>query len=479
MVQVSSAGRAVIGWLSPISRKNEWPQLKSWPPDVVEPRKPNRPGIFVVDTTKYDRDRGWLMYWDLQDAVDYNKRDPHEILVAVDYLEGQTFKIGYFQAAEQNKIILRFDPGAREGDIFYRYRPSARIPWTIGQTLPEAAKANYFSQHVRPFPPTEKWHIANRLRGPKALLENWTKSPTAPSAIRRAARDKIADFLHTWHLEEGALDRAIQNEIRSTIKLELGDPNNSFNMVRLDDRERTYLEWYRVVAAEDRDDKSGKPNKSFEILGLAPEKGEGYAYIVSFMKARASGFAVVGFGVAGFTASIRRVGPVKFKLEDGRWKRDKEDVPQLVDPSVLTDERQGVKIVSLNNPLVGVFADVGIGIGYEADPGLSEHDGKASAKAQVTGGSGILDSVTFYSSERFDYDDFAKATFKITAVKGPTAKVGNYVSVNAFSSIYHNWTTRHGTSLDAIQTKYFDLKPPELPKWTLILKGWKSIKEYV
>jgi flagellar motor protein MotB len=478
-LQLCMAGRAVVGWFSPPPIATPFGRpfdLQSWPKSGNAP--PIRAGAFIVDTHS-ESPAGSPMWWYSQkgDSIDPNTTDPH-LLLALLAEPSEASHFGTFSVTDHTRpearISLYFDPKAANPDSFVRYRPGARLPWTVINGVTDAkARDLFIVEQVQPIAPRWIQELIDQLIGPSAgrLLENWHALPLTPPSLRIAARGLIAANIALPELEPGKLPAIHQGALLMRLTAALKDSSYS----PLNGVTHRFWDWYSLVAAEEVKSGSAQMN-SFKRLGVVLAN-QGFAYIISYLKAKAEFKLFLKGSVAGFCLRVRQV-PVTYALDsDGARKINPDGVPEITDPTVLEDETKGTKFGGYGDLLLGAFADVGVGLGLSLDSGLSKASGGPSASKKVLGGD-ILSEVTCYSDANLTSADFDGVWFSIAAVKGPSAKVGNFVSVDVFSSILYQFWLKD-TLLSAIVTKKLDPKPPSVPKFDLLFGGIKGIKTYI
>jgi outer membrane protein OmpA-like peptidoglycan-associated protein len=486
LLQLVTAGQAIAGWFTPPPAVLGMPQIRSWPVHDRDLPLPNRAGSFVVDRNTIAGQGEWLLWWDFDEAGVANRKDPHFLLASLLAAGDQILssRSGCFRIVDATRpdveVALRFDPRAREADVFRRYHASARLPWSYVGTVPDQASRNlYLVEHVQPLPPSWVAEIVESLTGANAKrrLEQWRRAPAGPARLN--ARETIATHLNLWVLGPNGLADLHRAALLTRIRAALASTRLS-----IDGEDKSFADWYAAVGAEmSAESQLREKNPSllpFTRLGLGPSKDRGYAYVISLRKAkrRLDAVAVKG-AVAGFSMRVRKI-PVDFQLDpNGARIIDADGNPKLKDPKVLRDDKRGVDLSGGSAPLlIGAYLDLGAGLGMALDSGLSESEGHPSASV-TTGGGDVLDSVTCYSDLDLTVEDFDGATFSIAAVKGPGVKLGNYLSLDVFSTRFHEYRLRGGKTLSAVITARLDLKPPSLPSLDLLYGGIEKIKSYV
>ena len=467
------------------------PELRSWPSDDTELPLPNRAGSFLVDCDSLTRDGEWLMWWDFGDPRMANRKDPHLLLASLLAPSEQQVsdRAGGFRildgARGDIEVALRFHPRARDADIFRRYHASARLPWSYAATvLDQPARDLYFAEHVQPLPPSWVAEIVENLVGARAerLLEQWSQA--AAGAARLSAGESISALLNLWVLRPGGLVDPHRAALCTRIRAALASTRKT-----MDGETKSFADWYATVAAEIHDQPPlREKNPSllpFTRLGFQPSERIGYAYIISLDRTTPPlDKLLVGVKAtaAAFSIRVRKV-QVEFELNShGARVFDSDGNPKLKDPKVLSDEKRGEQLSGgSGTPLLfGFIFDLGAGLGYAFDSGLSDSGGRPSISLTKKGG-GAMDGVTCYSDHDLTAADFDGATFSFAAIKGPSVKVGNYLSLDVFSTRFHEYRLRNGKTLNAIVTsrlepKLLMLSPPSLD---LLYGGIAKIKEYI
>lgn len=488
LIQVCCAGQAIVGWYTSPPGKLNQPGLSSWPNDDPS-LQPNRAGSFVVDTRSRTTFDDWGMWWDWGEPHVANTKDPHRLLLALeDPSLAASLKYGSFGIETTDPanfvIRMRFNASVRNPDRFKRFRANGRLPWEVISINTEPAVRDLLTvEHLQPFAPSWIEEVLELLVGKSAcqLILDWHKSPSTPPSIRRLKRSSIIRRIDIPALHKDQLPEAHRNALLARIMAVLMTEDFS-----AEGEAHTFLDWYRIIAVEEYANSTNPTSGPFDQLGISPPRKETYAYIASYKKvptefAGKKGKPTRGIkgSVAGFSLSIRKVKVELILDANGARKYDSDGIPQVKNPDILKDEKQGIQFGgSINSALVGFFGDIGVGLGLSVDSGLSQADGKPGAEKKDLGG-GVLGNVTFFSDYDLSIDDFDRAFFRIAAVKGPSAKVGNFVGIDIFSTTFHQYILRGGKLLEAIVTKKFEWSPPSFPKWDLLLGGIKGIKSYI
>jgi hypothetical protein len=485
LLQLVTAGHAIVGWFTPPPAMLGVPEVRSWPIDDRELPLPNRAGSFVVDRDSATVQGEWYMWWDFDEPRVANRKDPHlllaSLLVAGDRAESD--RSGGFRIVDATRpdveVALRFHPGAREADVFRRYHASARLPWSYaGTVLDQASRDLYLVEHVQPLPPSWVAEMVEGLVGAdaKRSLERWRQAPPGPARLNE--RETIATHLDLWVLRPNGLADPHRAALLTRIRAALAGTR-----FEIDGEDKSFADWYATVGAEMYTESPlREKNPSllpFTRLGLGPSPARGYAYVISFLKAKLKATVIVKGTVAGFSMRVRKV-PVEFQLDpNGARIIDADGNPKLKDPKALSDDKRGVLLSGGTAPLlIGFYGDLGVGLGVALDSGLSESEGRPSASLTTTGGD-VLDELTCYSDLCLTVEDFHWARFSIVAVKGPAAKLGNFLGRDLFSTRFYEYRLRGGKTLSAVITARLGWKRPSLPSLDLLFGGVENLKSYV
>ena len=478
-VQVSMAGQAIVGWFSlPPGKASGSCSVQSWP--ATPPVPPLVAGSFVVDTRSVGPSGDYTMWWQTGQGrpADANSTDPHLLLASL--VAGQLCAYGGFAIADGSQpgavITLRFNAGAQRADRFTRYRASCRLPGTvIAGVTDQKAAALLLVEQVQPLAPRWVAQLVEQVTGSnlQGLLTAWQLEATSPPAARRARRTAVTNSIIMAELEPGYLPEPHQRALRTRLTAALKSTQLTIGPF-------TYplWDWYSLLAAEEQQDSHPPELDPFTRLGLTVSSAKGFAYIMSYLKAKKEFKALVKGAVAGFSLHVRKV-PVEFLLDpNGARKVDGDGTPQVVNPAVLTDPKAGTNFGGDGDLLVGGFVDVGVGLGLSIDSGLSRSDSAPTAKRKDLGGDS-LGTVTFYSSADLRSEAFEGAWFTIATLKGPSAKVGNWVGFTAFSTTFHQFWLANNVVLNAVVTDTLAWKPPTMPSWDLLFGGVSGIKSYI
>ena len=479
MVQLSTAGQALVGWFSPPPEKIGRPDLRSWPVDDPD-FQPSRAGAFVVDTRSRGQSGDWVMWWEADEPRVTNSKDPHTLLQKFgDPNAVQATRFGGFRIEDQSAdpvITLRFDPKATDSDRFKRYHASVRLPWSlIAEITDQPMRDLLLVEHVQPLPPSWVKEIVDVLTGKTAqiLIEEWCRAPIGP--VRLLKLEKIASHISIPALRQGELPDAHRRALLSRVRASLMS-----DVLTVDSETHTLHDWYALIAAEE----AARPTSNiapFANIEVAPKPGKGFAYVTSYLKVKRPVRPRIGISgnVVGFSLRVRKV-PVTFVLNPtGAKVSDKDGVPKISNPEVLEDEKVGIQFGGKDDELlIGFFGDIGVGLGGSFDSGLSESDGRPGFSKKEAGGD-VFGGVTFYSDYDLVSEDFDWAKYYIAAVKGPSFKVGNFVGLDVFSSVYHEITLRGNKVLSAVVTNTFEPSGPKLPSLDLLFGGIPGIKKYI
>lgn len=480
MLQVSTAGQAIIGWFSPPPIKYGSLDLRSWPTGDSN-FQANRAGSFVVDTRwKPGGSNEWMMYWDFEKQYCLNTKDPQNLLNKLsDHASEQVLPFGYFRFEIQDGdpvIVLRFSKEAKECDRFKRYHRSVRLPWSlISEIKEQSVKDAVIAEHVQPLSPSYIKKVIDILTGHQAklLIIKWHTSSN--KYARKISRENIIRNINSSPLRKDELPREHRFSLLSRVRAALMSENLTINS-----ETRMFYDWYSKIAAEEAE--TERPDlELFTNIEVAPKKGQGFAYITSYLKAKASKNLKVGISgsVVGFMLRIRRV-PVNFLIaQNGARIFDKDGVPMISNPKDLKNDSIGVQLAGkLDDLLFGFFFDIGAGLGASLDSGLSKTNSKPSfSKKEFNGDE--FGSVTFYSYHKLESQDFHMATYNIAALKGPSVKIGNFVGFDIFSTIYHEITLSENRVLSAVVTNTFKPTGPNFPSWNLLFGGMKGLTKYI
>lgn len=520
VLHLNQAGHALVGWFSgpPLFVANRSP---------TRSRKPEwngtwlLPGVLVARLgTAADWQAGAPCYW-LQsrasqptsgsDLMALDGLDPPDALTD-DAHTGYLRSAGPAVGVVGQEVQLMFEWAGRSKDDagsydrFLRVSGEARIPNFVVQQMPPAMTAALYADQVRPIPSSATdtrrdamAGVGDRVPALAGLITAWQQADVHDTARRTIRREAIGDHVR------GILDPTIPSYYRSSA-FDLVRAQMAWKDLRVGAVTQSYLQWLRQVAAEElarvRDQQAAHPGTgpkesdspllvTFQRAGLMPV-GD-FLYTVAFSSTSGDINSLREKAVASGRTDLstpgrlpRLPGPVPrtallpsgglrnpleiIKLKGGVFKLDikqekvvlakeldgtlvlKDGSPVVSTRTTVWDTGAGGLAGSLGNGYVGVFGDVGAGLSFAGSAGKG-------------GASSGLSTISMHSPLDLRPEDFAWARFSSVLLAGPKVKLGDFVSLDVFSSRLVQVTLAEdsgGYTLDAVETTAMKLKTTEL-----------------
>ncbi len=509
LLHLQQAGRVLVGWFT-----GPPPFVHDLSRTVSRVGAANdtwmRPGVLVaVLGTSSDWVHGASCSWVQSTRTPAtNPPDPMGLhdLDPVDAL-GDAANVGYLRQSEPymgvvgQGVQVMFDVRRRDlrtathYDHFRRIDDSTRLPNFLVQQLPPQLQAVLLAEQVCPLPSSWVDQARTALAGPGGasstagrLLVAWHASK---GLERRLKREAV--MTHVWSaLDTSAVPAHYRGSAYTAARAQM-----QWQDLTIGDQRKSYLQWYRTVAAELVDElragQAASPGRSakeaddphlraFSRAGIGPD-GD-FLYTISFFATKAGDAdALRTRAAAASKVDLERpgkkllAGPVLstststggglqnplqvlkltgglFKLdikkERVRTERDADGNLKLVDGEPLLQDRTTVWDTAAG----GRAPRLGPGQGRVADAITSTvqsslnalHDGfvgaflefgagvgVAGGTAKASAGSG-LSEISFLSALDLTKDDFAWAQLHTVLLAGPKVQLGDYLSLDVFSS---------------------------------------------
>jgi hypothetical protein len=520
VLHLNQAGHALVGWFSgpPLfvsqrsptrSRAPEW--NATW----------LLPGVLVARLgTAADWQAGAPCYWVQSRASAPTSGIDLMVLDGLDPPDALTddAHTGYLRAAGPavgvlgQEVQLMFEWAGRSKDDagsydrFLRVSGEARIPNFVIQQMPPGMTAAMYADQVRPIPSSATdarrdamAGVGERVPPLAGLITAWHEADADNTALRTIRREAIGNYVRD------VLDPTIPSYYRSsafdTVRAQM-----AWKDLRVGALTQSYLQWLRQVAGEElarvRDVQAAHPGTApkesdspllvtFQRAGLMPVGDFLYTFNFSGQSADVNKLRekAVASGKTDFSTPGRQPrlpGPVPrttllpsgglrnpleiVKLKGGVFKLDikqekvvlgknpdgtillKDGAPVVTSRSTVWNTGVGGPAGSLGNGYIGVFGDVGAGLSFE---GFS---GKGSASSG-------LSTISLHSPLDLRPEDFAWARLSAVLLAGPKVKLGDFVSLNVWSSRLVQVTLSQdsgGYTLDAVETTAMSAKTTEL-----------------
>jgi hypothetical protein len=505
LLQLNQAGGALVGWftgpptfvsnLSPtVSRAKGWNETRM------------KPGVLLAILTDMSTQTQSVQFsW--RETPSAAQPDPAN-LMAMHMLDPQDItgseKVGrlrildgpFREIGREVALAFEFDPSFNSSDLskydtFRRVSMATRIPNFVIQGLPREMQVKLIAEQVCPIPTSfldEKRSRVTETDGqPPAvakLIAEWWKAPDKDT--RRIKREQIANYVL------GELDPRGVGEYYREVAYAPARAQAEWKSLTIDGHTRSYLGWYRQIASEEldllRSLQAASPKTApktednlllhtFRQVGFEPQ-GD-YLYTFSFKSEGKSPLPKPSAGADNnplkpvtlkggvFKLDIKKELVQVEKESDGSVKM-KDDQPVVKSRETKWDTGGGNTALAptsyLNNGFIGAFGEIGAGIKFEG-------------KSANSPSGGSFKDATFFSSLDLEKEDFAFATFSAVMLGGPSAGLGNYVSLDVFSSRYVEVRLSAANGqfvLSTSETKFIKFKTIELsdlkPKFTTDLK---------
>ncbi|MET0637724.1 MAG: hypothetical protein ABWZ25_16970 [Chitinophagaceae bacterium] len=515
MLQIAQAGKIVVGWFTP---------PPSWMPNrsdtkCQEPAKNAysiQPGV-LWGWMMQPLDKGVQFFWinetgnmsSPEALLQEFRIDPPDIYSSNNAKEGILKVI--FLDGEVESLYLSFVPSASDmgklqqsptADRFIRTKTTARSSNFLRQWLPRQMQEYLLAEQICPLPSTytdialsslAPFDNTTTLPPVTALINEWRTATDKPT--RKIKREKIGNILSAVLLDKKAF-QTYQVSYGMRIRAHI----YSRSLV-VKDEKKTYLQWYQAVLGEELDEreelqKLGKNTDNIisplvetcRQLGIAPARNQEYAYTLNFKPMSVPGLGALskkpGFsflahvGITGFLVTIK-----------------KERVTYITEADGSTKRVNGIPVVASRTPVwdtssipsggfAGAYGDVGAGISFGAEDSLDSDKGVPVDTKRISGESktkktGELKGMEFRSSISIDKPtEFEYARFSIAAVRAPGIAVGNFGSIDLFSSKYIEFRLSNNIILSTVEENSLKLTPPSVPGAGNLFNAGKYIKDW-
>ena len=515
VLHLNQAGHALVGWFT-----GPPPFVTGLSPTTSRTPELNqvwlRPGVLVA---RLGTAGGWEIgapcYWSQSQVT---APDLGTDLMALDGLDppdamGDNAHVGYLRSAGPavgivgQEVQLMFEWAGKNKDEpssydrFLRVSAEARLPNFLIQQMPTQIALQLYADQVRPVPSSEinarraaMAGIGDQVPPLARLLIAWAQAPAADTSLRALRREAVGNYVR------GILDPTTPASYRSQafdpVRAQMAWKDLTIGVVT-----QPYLQWLRQVGAEElaraRELQAANPATApkevdnglliaFRRAGLMPE-GD-FLYTFSFnatsrdvdtLRKQATTPQVPGGGKSLLPGPVPLTrlqsgggsrSPLEIiKLQGGIFKLDvkkekvtlqmaadgsavlKDGAPVVLTRSTVWNTGSAGLTGVLGNGYVGVFGEVGTGISFAGS------SGKGSASSG-------LSTISMSSGLDLEPEDFAYARFSATLLAGPKVKLGEFVSLDVFSSRLVQVTLsgdNGGFTIDAIETTAMKAKTIE------------------
>jgi outer membrane protein OmpA-like peptidoglycan-associated protein len=474
LLQLNQVGKALVGWFS------SPPDFVANLSDIQSLQSPDRIKMQGVLIAYLDQagPNGIQFSWTKGPFRKFNEMDPDDLLALLRTDVTKAKPAGLLRNIPHTgsdlflDLAVSFDPLTNTFDRFVRVKRTARWSFLLLSFFPQRIQNLLITEQVTPVPSS----YLDNLRKNVGPVGNPPKDPhvaqsisewrNANKLLKALKREQIAQELKDPGLSDPLYRETIGERLRAHAASSLLSVKVSG--VFSDSTEtKTYLEWYQDVLAEEQDELDQNPGEVsvvkpiFEKAGI--QLGGKFSYKLTFTKFGASGQVIIKAGFFACTLDIKQDLLEFDKDLSGNIKRDKDGKPIIKSRKTIYDTSIQKGILP---GFAGFFADVGIGLGFSGN---------------ISGG-GVLADVEIQSATDLKPKDFDLANFSISAVKGPTASMGNFVSFDSFTSKFFEFRLTNNVVLSTSVTKSMQFNPPKLPSPSDLrepskyLKGWFDAK---
>lgn len=435
--------------------------------------------------------------------------DPADILSSNNAKDG--FLKVVFQDGEVDSLYLTFVPSesnasrleqSPKADKFIRTKPTARSSNFLRQWLPQQMQEYLLSEQICPIPSTyidialsslAPFDNSSALSPVTTLFQEWRTAND--DTTRKIKRENIANILSSALLDK----RAFQT-YHVSYNMRVRAHLYSRSLV-IKDEKKTYLQWYQALLGEELDErenlqKLGKDIKNItsslinacEQFGIAPARNQEFAYTLSFKSMSIPGMGalskkpnfkfIVHIGISGFIVTIKKERVTYETGSDGLTKRV-NGIPVVASRSSIWDTSS-----MPSGGFAGVYGDTGAGINFGVEDSINSDNGIPVDEKHIKGDSkskktGKLKGMEFRSSISIDKPtEFEYARFSIAAVRAPGIAVGNFGSIDLFTSKYIEFRLTNNIVLSTVEENGFKLTPPSIPGLRDLFSAGKFIKDW-
>jgi hypothetical protein len=472
-VQISTAGRMVVGWFSPaVGTKT----LRSWPASTVldgERFESEQPGAFLVDPITHklhaviSHEKDWV-----------NRANPTQVLErlssdkTMDSMPTGTF--ASLVVLDDQLVHINFDPdNHNEGDTFRRYSTVARPPYNRAMDS-DGAFTYLVGTFLRPMGPTEMDWFVDTVCGEAAKdrIRDWRRASPNSFDRRNCRQDIFAAFrVPFWSHQRSAVVSRMRGALRTQVEVE-GEETDSF------------AGWYALLAQEEADapNKPARaattgPNALLVELGVARQLGDGYAYRFSFGGARLP-YSKPGVSASAALLGVRvKTASAKFDIDSLGRRVEESDYK----PKILNRPAMEAELAKQDGRLMGALAlDCGAGLKFEGSTTMSPSEmwNDVTMKNTITE-TFLPEELTFYSAQKVELVDFEHAHIRCFLLGGLKVQVHRQLpNVNFETTLFELHIIDRDVMMSAVRTKVL-LNDPSMPAAVTVAATDKEGKEMI
>ncbi|MEO7042606.1 MAG: hypothetical protein ABI035_10130, partial [Gemmatimonadaceae bacterium] len=459
LLQINQAGRAIVGWFSrPPSFVSDLAQTVSRAGNDNKLLMPS--GVFFGNWDDQSNAGVPIVWWKGK-YEKVNSLDPDVAFSEFQADPGNSMLSSGRLQLDPNlgdqpflMVNVKFDALASRFDRFQRVKLTARV-----STL----NLQFFAPKLRRMLEAETIAYA-----PSTYLDQLC-ARVAPVGTPGAPPSKA--LLEAYRASSGLANKPDRENVAYTLPGPIGTPEQNAavgrrlkaqmaaHVLTIGGETKSYLDWYRDVLAAELDDIATNPDASIQatmveqsivkrrMTAAGIDVLGDFCYTIKFESTGAEPMIIIKVGVYAFLATIKK-DRIAYKRDSAhRIIFDGTGAPSYSVTGNVFDSAQNP--AGPKRGYIGAFVDVGIGLGFSL---------------KVLGAGNGLGEMTFLSSQDLNFEEFKDAKFAVAQVAGPTASMGNFITMDSFKSTYVELTLADGRVLATTMTKHFEISPPSLPK---------------